>query len=145
MKKDWIREHCFRHKWVVAGHRIKQGQVGRRTNALPDQQTDQPCLVAPKNRPLLIIYALCLILKPGAAEGQGLGNAFLSNIKACDAIFHVTRAFEDEDITHVEGGVDPVRDLAIIAEELRLKVGDIVIGFTAVVMPDVLKLDKAQK
>ena len=57
----------------------------------------------------------------------------------------MTRAFEDEDITHVEGGVDPVRDLAIIAEELRLKVGDIVIGFTAVVMPDVLKLDKAQK
>ena len=51
-----------------------------------------------------------------------MGNAFLSNIKACDAIFHVTRAFEDEDITHVEGGVDPVRDLAIIAEELRLKV-----------------------
>ena len=51
-----------------------------------------------------------------------MGNAFLSNIKACDAIFHVTRAFEDEDITHVEGGVDPVRDLSIIAEELRLKV-----------------------
>ena len=69
----------------------------------------------------------------------------MSNIKACDAIFHVTRAFEDEDITHVEGGVDPVRDLAIIAEELRLKVGDIAIGFTAVVMPDVSKLDKAQQ
>ena len=51
-----------------------------------------------------------------------MGNAFLGNISACDAIFHVTRAFEDEDITHVEGGVDPVRDLAIIAEELRLKV-----------------------
>ncbi|KAK6624989.1 hypothetical protein RUM43_005280 [Polyplax serrata] len=60
-------------------------------------------------------------LVKGAAEGQGLGNAFLSHIKACDAIFHLLRAFEDEDVTHVEGEVNPVRDLEIIAEELRLK------------------------
>lgn len=60
-------------------------------------------------------------LVKGAAEGQGLGNSFLSYIKACDAIFHLCRAFEDENVTHVEGEVDPVRDLEIIAEELRLK------------------------
>merc|ERR1719213_1618559 len=60
-------------------------------------------------------------LVKGASEGQGLGNAFLSHIKACDALFHLCRAFEDPDITHVEGDVDPVRDLDIINEELRLK------------------------
>jgi len=60
-------------------------------------------------------------LVKGASEGQGLGNAFLSHIKACDALFHLCRTFEDPDITHVEGDVDPVRDLDIINEELRIK------------------------
>ncbi|XP_023343658.1 obg-like ATPase 1 [Eurytemora carolleeae] len=60
-------------------------------------------------------------LVKGASEGQGLGNAFLSHIKACDAMFHLCRTFEDPEITHVEGEVDPVRDLDIINEELRLK------------------------
>ena len=60
-------------------------------------------------------------LVKGAHEGQGLGNAFLSNISACDAIFHMTRAFDDDDIIHVEGDVNPVRDLDIIHNELRLK------------------------
>uniref|UniRef100_A0A8C6RH12 Obg-like ATPase 1 n=1 Tax=Nannospalax galili TaxID=1026970 RepID=A0A8C6RH12_NANGA len=54
-------------------------------------------------------------------NGQGLGNAFLSHISACDRIFHLTRAFEDDDITHVEGSVDPIRDIEIIREELQLK------------------------
>jgi obg-like ATPase 1 len=60
-------------------------------------------------------------LVKGASEGAGLGNAFLSNIRAVDGIFHVCRAFDDADIVHVEGEVNPVRDLAIIHEELRLK------------------------
>lgn len=60
-------------------------------------------------------------LVKGAAEGQGLGNAFLSHIKACDAIFHMSRAFEDGDVTHVEGDVDPIRDAGIIMDELRFK------------------------
>lgn len=60
-------------------------------------------------------------LVKGAADGQGLGNAFLSHINACDGIFHLCRAFDDPDVTHVEGEVNPVRDLDIIAEELRLK------------------------
>lgn len=60
-------------------------------------------------------------LVKGASEGQGLGNAFLSHISACDAIFHLCRTFEDDDVTHVEGDVNPVRDLEIIYEELRLK------------------------
>jgi len=60
-------------------------------------------------------------LVKGAHEGQGLGNAFLSHIKACDAIFHLCRAFANDDVIHVEGDVNPVRDLEIIYEELRLK------------------------
>merc|ERR1712153_213709 len=57
----------------------------------------------------------------GASEGEGLGNAFLSNILACDAIFHLVRAFSDEDIIHVDGDVNPVRDLETIRNELLIK------------------------
>jgi len=57
----------------------------------------------------------------GASKGEGLGNAFLSNIRAVDGIFHVIRIFEDTEVTHVEGNVDPIRDLEIINEELILK------------------------
>uniref|UniRef100_H2Z0M4 Obg-like ATPase 1 n=1 Tax=Ciona savignyi TaxID=51511 RepID=H2Z0M4_CIOSA len=59
-------------------------------------------------------------LVKGASEGQGL-NAFLSHISGCDAIFHMTRAFDDAEVVHIEGDVNPVRDLEIIQEELRLK------------------------
>lgn len=57
----------------------------------------------------------------GASEGQGLGNAFLSHIRECDGIFHMIRVFDDEEITHVDGDVNPVRDIETILEELRLK------------------------
>lgn len=57
----------------------------------------------------------------GASQGQGLGNAFLSHIRAVDGIFHVVRIFEDSEVTHVEDTIDPVRDLEIITDELILK------------------------
>jgi len=57
----------------------------------------------------------------GAHKGEGLGNAFLSHIRAVDGIFEVVRIFEDPDITHVMDTIDPVRDLEIIQEELILK------------------------
>lgn len=60
-------------------------------------------------------------LVQGASEGAGLGNAFLSHISACDAIFQMLRAFDDEDVTHIDGSIDPVRDLRTILNELRLK------------------------
>ncbi len=56
----------------------------------------------------------------GASKGEGLGNQFLGNIREVDAIVHVLRCFEDEDITHVEGSVDPIRDIETIDTELML-------------------------
>jgi len=60
-------------------------------------------------------------LVKGASEGKGLGNAFLSNIKQVDGIFHVLRAFDDSTVIHVEDRVDPIEDMQIIREELRAK------------------------
>lgn len=59
-------------------------------------------------------------LVAGAADGEGLGNKFLANIRECDAIIHVVRCFEDDDVIHVSGTVDPVRDIEIINLELAL-------------------------
>lgn len=60
-------------------------------------------------------------LVKGASEGAGLGNAFLSHIRAVDAIFQVLRCFDSKNVTHVEGTVDPVRDMEIIRDELLKK------------------------
>lgn len=57
----------------------------------------------------------------GASTGAGLGNAFLSHVRAVDGIFQVVRAFDDAEVIHVEGDVDPTRDMDIISTELRLK------------------------
>jgi len=57
----------------------------------------------------------------GASKGEGLGNQFLANIRECDALLHVLRCFEDDNIVHVEGGVDPLRDKDIIDTELQLR------------------------
>lgn len=59
-------------------------------------------------------------LVKGASKGEGLGNQFLANIRQTEAIIHVLRCFEDENITHVEGSVDPIRDADIIETELML-------------------------
>lgn len=60
-------------------------------------------------------------LTAGASTGAGLGNAFLSHVRAVDGIFQVVRAFDDAEVIHVEGDVDPLRDMEIISTELRLK------------------------
>ena len=60
-------------------------------------------------------------LVKGASEGEGLGNQFLSNIRNVDAIIHVVRCFDDENITHVENSISPIRDIEIINTELLLK------------------------
>ncbi len=60
-------------------------------------------------------------LVKGASKGEGLGNKFLANIRETDAILHVLRCFDDDNITHVDGTVDPVRDKEIIDTELQIK------------------------
>jgi len=60
-------------------------------------------------------------LTAGASTGAGLGNAFLSNVRSVDGIFQVIRAFDDAEVIHVEGDVNPIRDMEIISTELRLK------------------------
>ena len=60
-------------------------------------------------------------LVKGASKGEGLGNKFLANIRETDAILHVLRCFDDENVTHVDGLIDPVRDKEIIDTELQLK------------------------
>ena len=60
-------------------------------------------------------------LVKGASKGEGLGNKFLANIRETDAIIHVLRCFDNDNITHVDGSVDPIRDKEIIDIELQLK------------------------
>ena len=60
-------------------------------------------------------------LVKGASHGEGLGNQFLANIRECDAILHVLRCFDDGNIVHVDGSVDPVRDMGVVDTELQIK------------------------
>jgi len=90
---------------------------------VPDERFDWLCKTyRPKSEvsAFLEIHDIAGLVR-GAHQGQGLGNNFLSHIRAVDGIFHVLRAFEDPDIIHVDDIVDPVRDLEVITEELRLK------------------------
>ncbi|ORY96504.1 GTP-binding protein YchF [Syncephalastrum racemosum] len=91
--------------------------------AVPDPRFDWLCehYKPAKEIPAFLTVIDIAGLVKGAASGAGLGNAFLSHIKAVDAIYHVVRAFDDPDVTHVEGDLDPIRDVEIIHEELRLK------------------------
>lgn len=75
----------------------------------------------PKKVPAFITIYDIAGLTRGASKGEGLGNEFLANIRAVDAIYQVVRCFDDAEIIHIEGDVNPVRDLEIISEELRLK------------------------
>ena len=74
-------------------------------------------------------------LVEGASKGEGLGNKFLANIREVDALLQVTRCFEDDDIVHVSGSIDPVRDIEIIGLELLLADAEQVDG----------SLDKSQR
>ncbi|KAH7262403.1 P-loop containing nucleoside triphosphate hydrolase protein [Fusarium tricinctum] len=90
---------------------------------VPDERFDwlvekyKPKSVVPAN---LTVYDIAGLTR-GSSTGAGLGNAFLSHIRAVDAIFQVVRCFDDAEIIHIEGDVNPTRDLDIISEELRLK------------------------
>ena len=89
---------------------------------VPDPRTDQLAAVVQPQRtvPAVVTFVDIAGLVKGASEGEGLGNQFLTNIREVDAIVHVVRCFEDADVTHVMGEVDPVRDREIINLELVL-------------------------
>lgn len=90
---------------------------------VPSSRFDELCKVykpASEVPAHLTVYDIAGLTK-GASAGEGLGNAFLSHIRAVDSIYQVVRCFDDAEIIHIEGDVDPVRDLEIINEELRLK------------------------
>ena len=80
-------------------------------------EIDKPKRVIPTTIEIVDIAGLV----KGASKGEGLGNKFLANIRNTNAIIHVLRCFEDGNITHVDGSVDPVRDKGVIDTELQLK------------------------
>src|SRR5690606_14504485 len=78
-------------------------------------------VVQPKRTlPAVALFVDSAGLVKGAAQGEGLGNKFLANIRETDAIVHVVRCFDDPDVSHVMGSVDPVRDREVIEFELAL-------------------------
>ncbi len=89
---------------------------------VPDTRIDRLSEVVQPQRtvPAVVSFVDIAGLVKGASEGEGLGNQFLTNIREVDAIVHVVRCFEDPDVTHVMGEVDPVRDREIINLELVL-------------------------
>jgi len=90
--------------------------------AVPEPRLDKLSKIASSKEiiPARINFVDVAGLVRGASKGEGLGNQFLANIRDCDAIAFVTRCFEDDDITHVEGKVDPLADLDTIETELML-------------------------
>jgi GTP-binding protein YchF len=96
---------------------------------VPDKRFDALVeLVQPnKQQPATVDFVDIAGLVKGASKGEGKGNAFLSNIRDCDAIAHVVRCFEDDNIVHVENRVDPVNDIEIINLELILRDLDLVL------------------
>ncbi len=90
---------------------------------VPDERLTQlAALIQPQNvQPTSIDIVDIAGLIKGASKGEGLGNQFLANIREVNAIVHVVRCFENGDIIHVDGSVDPVRDKEIIDTELQLK------------------------
>ena len=89
---------------------------------VPDPRLDRLFqLVKPKKKvPAVVEFVDIAGLVKGASQGEGLGNQFLSHIREVDAIVHVIRCFEDPDVVHVMGPVDPVRDHDIVTGELAL-------------------------
>ena len=90
--------------------------------AVPDERLDKLAAVAKSAKiiPTQLEFVDIAGLVRGAAKGEGLGNQFLAHIREVDAIIHVLRCFEDGDITHVEGSVDPIRDAETVETELML-------------------------
>ncbi len=90
--------------------------------AVPDSRLDKIAEIGKSAKivPTQLEFVDIAGLVRGASKGEGLGNQFLANIREVDAIIHVLRCFEDDNISHVEGGIDPVRDAETVETELML-------------------------
>ena len=90
--------------------------------SVPDERLNKLAAIAQSKSviPARLTFVDIAGLVKGASKGEGLGNQFLANIRETDAIAHVLRCFEDDDITHVDGRVDPVADAEVIETELML-------------------------
>ena len=90
--------------------------------AVPDPRIEKLAAIAKSAEiiPTRITFVDIAGLVRGASKGEGLGNQFLANIREVDAIAHVVRCFEDNDVTHVEGRIDPVADIETVETELML-------------------------
>ena len=105
--------------------------------AVPDSRLDKLSEMyhPKKTTPAVIEFVDIAGLVKGASKGEGLGNKFLSNIRMTDAIVHVVRCFDDENVIHVEGSTDPIRDMDTIDLELVMSDMEMVDR----------RIDKAQK
>jgi GTP-binding protein YchF len=90
--------------------------------SVPDERLDKIAAIAKSQKiiPTRLTFVDIAGLVRGASKGEGLGNQFLANIRECDAIAYVLRCFEDDDVTHVEGRVDPIADAETVETELML-------------------------
>src|SRR3989338_1400510 len=91
--------------------------------AVPDKRLETLTEIVPTKKVVPTVVEIVDIagIVKGASQGEGLGNQFLSHIAEVDALIEVVRCFEDKDIVHVSGTVDPLRDIEIIQTELLLK------------------------
>src|SRR5947207_4389160 len=98
----------------------KEPNVGRVN--VPDARLDELARIVQPERtvPAAVEFVDIAGLVKGASQGEGLGNQFLANIRETDAVVHVVRAFDDDDVLHVMGAIDPVRDREVIEFELAL-------------------------
>ena len=94
---------------------------------VPDERLDQLANICSPQKIIPAAFEIVDIagLVKGASKGEGLGNAFLSHIRSVNALFHIVRCFEDDDIQHVENRIDPLSDIQIINAELALSDLDI--------------------
>ncbi len=90
--------------------------------AVPDKRLEALSAIVVPERvlPTTIEFVDIAGLVKGASKGEGLGNQFLGNIRQVDAIAHIVRCFNDDNVVHVDGGVDPIRDIEVIQTELNL-------------------------
>jgi hypothetical protein len=110
------------HTAAVAPYPFCTIEPNRAVVAIPDERLDEIARVSrpAKLTPATVAFVDIAGLVRGASKGEGLGNRFLSHVRDADALLHVVRCFEDENVAHVDGGVAPARDAGCVETELLL-------------------------